>query len=221
MRSQTNTSNSKDDWNEHWDAYAQAALDNPAQGYRRRLAMQLLEQVRAPVRLLDLGSGQGDFLAHASRRWTTAELLGVEPSSIGVAIARARVPGARSRGPRPAERSAPPGAAWLGYPCALLGGPRARRRRRWPTAGGARADGARLSLRRNRAGRPHVGLRPLHRASPPLHARITERLAHQCRLRSGARERGRIPVPEPLSTPGHRAWRAGRGRREGTWRTTP
>jgi SAM-dependent methyltransferase len=95
MPSQINASNSKDDWNEHWDAYAQAALDNPAQGYRRRLAMRLLEQGEAPVRLLDLGSGQGDFLAHASRRWTTAELLGVEPSSIGVAIARTRASRAR------------------------------------------------------------------------------------------------------------------------------
>jgi SAM-dependent methyltransferase len=95
MASQPNASNVRDDWDQHWDVFAQAALDNPAQDYRRGLAMGLLEQGQTPVRLLDLGSGQGDFLAHASRRWRAAELLGVEPSGNGVAIARTRVPGAR------------------------------------------------------------------------------------------------------------------------------
>jgi len=84
-----------DDWDRHWDAYAVAAARNPAQRYRRRLALALLERRGAPRRLLDLGCGQGDLLLAASARWSEAELLGVEPSAVGVAQARVKAPSAR------------------------------------------------------------------------------------------------------------------------------
>ena len=49
------------DWDQHWTAYAEAAL-NPAQTYRRKLVFQLLALHAAPrpTRLLELGSGQGE-----------------------------------------------------------------------------------------------------------------------------------------------------------------
>jgi SAM-dependent methyltransferase len=84
-----------DDWDQHWDDYAAAAEANPAQRYRRRLALKLLEATGTPQRLLDVGSGLGDFLATASARWPRAELLGLEPSAVGVARSRGKVPGAR------------------------------------------------------------------------------------------------------------------------------
>lgn len=91
----TDPAASHDDWDQHWDDYSGAAEDNPAQRYRRRLALSLLERGGQPVRLLDLGSGQGDFLLAAAQRWPNAELLGVEPSEVGVRVSRGKVPGAR------------------------------------------------------------------------------------------------------------------------------
>ena len=84
-----------DDWDRLWDMYAAAAERNPAQRYRRRLALALLAREGAPRRLLDIGSGQGDLLLAAAARWPEAELLGVEPSAVGVAQAGAKVPAAR------------------------------------------------------------------------------------------------------------------------------
>jgi SAM-dependent methyltransferase len=84
-----------DDWDQHWDDYSAAAEANPAQRYRRRLALRLLAQDGEPQRLLDLGSGQGDLLRDAAARWPNADFLGVEPSEVGVAESREKVPPAR------------------------------------------------------------------------------------------------------------------------------
>jgi SAM-dependent methyltransferase len=87
----------RDDWDRHWDAFSEANERNPAQDYRRRLAIDLLGREGAPRRLLDIGSGQGDFLALAASRWPQAELLGLEISEVGVEVAAAKVPRARFR----------------------------------------------------------------------------------------------------------------------------
>jgi SAM-dependent methyltransferase len=84
-----------DDWSQHWEDFGDAASRNPAQEYRRRLALRFLGDDGAPVRLLDIGSGQGDFLAAARRRWPRAALAGLEMSEVGIAQARAKVPDAR------------------------------------------------------------------------------------------------------------------------------
>jgi SAM-dependent methyltransferase len=89
---QSEASADRDDWDAHWDQYAVAAQYNPAQAYRRRLALGLLERGGAPERLLDIGSGQGDFLVAAAERWPGAMLMGIEASQRGNAIAQAKLP---------------------------------------------------------------------------------------------------------------------------------
>jgi 2-polyprenyl-3-methyl-5-hydroxy-6-metoxy-1,4-benzoquinol methylase len=83
-----------DDWDTHWDQYAMAAEYNPAQAYRRRLILRLLERSSPPGRLLDIGSGQGDLLLHAAARWPGALLVGLEASRRGNEIAQAKLPSA-------------------------------------------------------------------------------------------------------------------------------
>lgn len=82
-----------DDWESHWTNYADSASDNPAQRYRRRRIAAALGS--APVRLLDVGSGQGDLLADLAGLWPSAELAGVELSEAGIRHARGKVPQAR------------------------------------------------------------------------------------------------------------------------------
>jgi SAM-dependent methyltransferase len=91
------TATHPDDWDRHWDAFSEANERNPAQAYRRRLAIDLLGREGAPRRLLDIGSGQGDFLGLAAARWPEAELFGLEISEVGVQVAEEKVPDARFR----------------------------------------------------------------------------------------------------------------------------
>ena len=84
-----------DDWDTHWDDYAPVAKFSPAQIYRRWLTLRLLDRRRAPERLVDFGSGTGDLLEDASRRWPGAELLGLELSASGVHYAADKVPRAK------------------------------------------------------------------------------------------------------------------------------
>jgi SAM-dependent methyltransferase len=87
----------EDSWDVHWDDFGKANEHNPAQEYRRRLAVWLLERRSSPKRLLDIGCGNGEFLATAAARWPGAELLGLELSDAAVAAARRKVPAARLR----------------------------------------------------------------------------------------------------------------------------
>ena len=82
-----------DNWDEHWARYAEAASRNPAQQMRHGLIVRLLPaRGTGGVRVLDLGSGQGDLLVklHAAR--PEAELLGFELSASGVELSRRKVP---------------------------------------------------------------------------------------------------------------------------------
>lgn len=88
------TAPAPDDWDDHWDRYEASARENPAQAYRRRVVFRLLEAEGPPRHLLDIGSGQGDLLHEAARRWPGAALAGVELSESGVRISRAKVPAA-------------------------------------------------------------------------------------------------------------------------------
>ena len=90
------TDASPDDWDAHWDSFAETAGRNPAQAYRRRLVLSLLARHGAPPRrYLDVGSGQGDLAVAVANRWPSAEIAGVELSRRGVDIAAAKVPRGR------------------------------------------------------------------------------------------------------------------------------
>ena len=85
---------SADDWDRHWSDYNSAAEKNPAQAFRRRLVLRLLGQSGAPLKVLDIGSGQGDFAAALSARYPSAQVLGLEYSRSGVEIAQTKAPSA-------------------------------------------------------------------------------------------------------------------------------
>ena len=84
----------RDDWDRHWDDYADAAEQNPAQRYRRRLVFRLLGLGGRNARVLDVGSGQGDFAAELLERHPGTEVLGLEVSPAGIEISRRKAPSA-------------------------------------------------------------------------------------------------------------------------------
>lgn len=85
-----------DNWDEHWDRYAAAASRNPAQQMRHGLIVKLLQQdTGSALRVLDIGSGQGDLLVKLHGAMPRAELLGFELSASGVEISRRKVPTGR------------------------------------------------------------------------------------------------------------------------------
>ena len=85
---------SPDDWDAHWDQYAESAALNPAQRMRHDLIARLLCETddTANSRIFDLGSGQGDLLQKLQPLLPGAEFLGAELSERGVAISRRKVP---------------------------------------------------------------------------------------------------------------------------------
>jgi trans-aconitate methyltransferase len=85
------------DWDAHWQDYDTAARSNPAQIYRHETVLRLLADLpgQTPSRLLDIGSGQGDFLVKAAARLPDVELGGLEMAESGVRISRQKVPGAK------------------------------------------------------------------------------------------------------------------------------
>ena len=86
----------QDDWSTSWSNYANSASLNPAQLMRHRLLIDLIRQQGGPVGLLlDIGSGQGDFLRCAVQARLAQGYIGLEGSDTGVAISRTKVPEAR------------------------------------------------------------------------------------------------------------------------------
>lgn len=85
-----------DDWNRHWRDFADSAASNPAQAYRRFLIFRALELARGqkPVRLFELGSGQGDLARDLAEGHPELELVGTDVSEEGLDIARSKVPSA-------------------------------------------------------------------------------------------------------------------------------
>lgn len=83
-----------DDWDRHWQDYAQSAASNPAQAYRRRLVLRFLASSGngLPARVLDIGSGTGDLAADIRKAFPAAELLGLDVSAAAVEHAARKVP---------------------------------------------------------------------------------------------------------------------------------
>ena len=90
-----------DDWDRHWLDFSAAADLSPATRYRRRLALQLLGNDAgvapdgAAVRMLEIGSGAGQFAEEFLAQAPRAQFLGLELSRTGADIASRRVPAAR------------------------------------------------------------------------------------------------------------------------------
>jgi SAM-dependent methyltransferase len=86
-----------DDWNTHWANYADSNAQNPAQSYRRHLIMSALglAAAAAPVRLVELGCGHGDFARDVLGSYPDISFVGIDRAETGIAIARSKVPGAR------------------------------------------------------------------------------------------------------------------------------
>jgi SAM-dependent methyltransferase len=82
------------DWDSHWEQYDEAASLNPGQLMRQRLIMKLLASYAPGTpRLLDVGSGHGDFLKRASDAGLADAYAGFEFSESGVSKSRQRLPG--------------------------------------------------------------------------------------------------------------------------------
>ena len=77
----------RDDWDLHWEQYAQAASANPAQQMRHRIIARLLQAAASAgdvLRVCDFGSGQGDLICGLARVLPGAEFVGLELSTSGV-----------------------------------------------------------------------------------------------------------------------------------------
>ncbi len=87
---------SQDDWDAHWDHYAQSAAENPAQRMRHEIIARLLceHSDSGVMKLFDLGSGQGDLMKKLEPLLPDACFVGAELSERGVAISKRKVPGA-------------------------------------------------------------------------------------------------------------------------------
>jgi trans-aconitate methyltransferase len=85
----------RDDWESHWEEYAESAERNPAQQLRRTLIARHLGALDATSRVVDIGCGQGDLLRDLHARFPNAALLGVDHSGSGLSAAAQKVPSAR------------------------------------------------------------------------------------------------------------------------------
>ena len=87
---------SQDDWDAHWDHYAESAAENPAQRMRHEIIARLLceDAGKGTMQLFDLGSGQGDLVQKLEPLLPNARFVGAELSESGVAISRKKVPAA-------------------------------------------------------------------------------------------------------------------------------
>jgi SAM-dependent methyltransferase len=90
-------SSTRDDWDRHWQDYSDTAEQNPAQRYRRQLILSMLgvSEYGERMRIIDIGSGQGDMAAAIHQWFPSAEILGIELAQSGVDISRRKVASAR------------------------------------------------------------------------------------------------------------------------------
>ena len=84
-----------DNWDDHWSVFRSVSEIGPTPKYRRRLIFRLLRNLPHNARMLEIGSGTGEFAEEFRRRFPVTPFLGVELSAVGVQAAQRRVPSAR------------------------------------------------------------------------------------------------------------------------------
>ena len=76
------------DWDHLRDAFSNASLGNPANGYRQALILRLLGRPQGGSTVLDIGSGQGQFALSLQAMYPDLAVWGVDNSAEGVARSR-------------------------------------------------------------------------------------------------------------------------------------
>ena len=86
-----------DNWDLHWEQYQESSDASPACAMRLRLGRRLcrLDAARAPVRMLELGSGTGELASYLLAHHAGIEYLGLDVSPLAVEQAGRRIPQAR------------------------------------------------------------------------------------------------------------------------------
>lgn len=86
-----------DNWDRHWTDFSDAAGMGPTTRWRSRIVLELLSipEDEGAVRILEIGSGRGEFAEAFVGRYPRAAFLGVELSATGVELASKRVRGAQ------------------------------------------------------------------------------------------------------------------------------
>lgn len=79
----------QDDWDDHWDRFGEVSNRNPANAYRHAMVLKLLGDLPEGAVLLDIGSGQGQFVVDYQRDNPQVRVFGVEYSAVGVQRAQA------------------------------------------------------------------------------------------------------------------------------------
>lgn len=82
-----------DNWESHWDEYAESAKENPAQEYRRQLILDGFQNKNNP-RVVDCGSGQGDLVHYLKGKLKNPQFFGLELSLSGIKCSQSKVPDA-------------------------------------------------------------------------------------------------------------------------------
>ena len=82
------------EWDRHWRQFTGSAKLNPAQAFRRRLIIGLLDGCGAQgkTKILDIGCGSGDLLAAINKRYSESSLAGMDISPTGLAETRKKLP---------------------------------------------------------------------------------------------------------------------------------
>ena len=87
----------RDNWDRHWEDFSEISDYNPGVSYRRRIVRRILDiqPEDADYRLIDIGSGTGQFAREFCPAYPLVQFLGLDMSREGVQQSRRRVPSAR------------------------------------------------------------------------------------------------------------------------------
>jgi SAM-dependent methyltransferase len=82
-----------DNWDQHWTDFSESSEMGPTTRWRCKLILDLLDVSSdgAAVRMLEVGSGKGEFADKFCGRYPDADFLGIELSRKGVDLASRRV----------------------------------------------------------------------------------------------------------------------------------